>query len=251
MSRPGRETLLVIAHRGSSGTAPENTMAAFQRAVAAGADLIELDTRLTKDGVLAVLHDRTLNRTTDGKGRIRSMTTAALAMVDAGSWYGQPFRGERVPLLKDVLTAIPPHVGINIEVKTDGDVRKALFEDRLLSLLERSGKGRKIIVSSFDHRFLGRLHHNAPGMVTGALHRAIVDGSRKPSAISRRLGTRAFICSLGQLRKRSVRDAHDHGIIVAVYGVNTLRHLARAQRFDVDAIVTDYPELIIRALRKG
>ena len=251
MRESGQRALLVIAHRGSSGSAPENTMAAFRMAVAADTDMIELDVRLTLDGDLAVMHDRTINRTTNGRGRIRTIPTATLHLYDAGSWFGAAFRGERVPLLKDVLTTLPHQVGINIEVKTDGEPRKAIFAGELITILARYGKGRRIIVSSFDHRFLARLRKSSPGIVTGALQRAVVDGSRKPSAIAQRLGATAFICSLAQLRQRGVRDAHDRGIFVAVYGVNTQAQLNRARRFGVDAVVTDFPEVMVRALRNG
>src|SRR5512140_205883 len=114
---------LLVAHRGSSGTAPENTMAAFRKAIAAGVDMIELDVRMSKDYHLIVLHDSTVRRTTNGPGRVCGMSLQELKSLDAGSWFGPRFRGEQIPTLREVMELLPARVGLNSEVKTDGDPR--------------------------------------------------------------------------------------------------------------------------------
>ncbi len=116
--------MVIIAHRGSSGSAPENTLAAFRLAVKAGVDMIELDVRLTADRHLVVFHDRRLGRTVQGSGPVWTKTLAELRALDAGSWFGSRFRGENMPTLQEVFLAVPRTVGINVEVKTDGDPRK-------------------------------------------------------------------------------------------------------------------------------
>lgn len=239
--------MVIIAHRGSSGSAPENTLAAFRLAVKAGVDMIELDVRLTADRHLVVFHDRRLGRTTNGSGPVWTRTLADLRALDAGSWFGQRFRGERIPTLHEVFHAIPHRVAINVEVKTDGDPRKkADLEEIIIAALRGEVEERSILVSSFNHALLRRLHRGAPHLRLGALYMPVRDVARRPSTMARRLGVSAFICSRSQLRKRHVRNAHRHNLTVIVYGVNTARHFARARRYGVDAVITDFPEKIAR-----
>jgi glycerophosphoryl diester phosphodiesterase len=247
--RPGGQ-LMVVAHRGSSGTAPENTIAAFTSAVNAGVDMIELDIRMTKDFHLVVIHDRDVQRTTNGAGFVWDMTLQDLRFLDAGSWFSPRFRAERIPTLREVMDMLPARVGLNIEVKTDGDPRKkhALEESLVLTLREQRMEGR-VLVSSFDHNHLRRLHRLDPDLHLGVLYVPLRDLARKPSSIAHRVGGKAFICSRTQIRKRFVDDAHRHDIFVGVYGVNTLRQLAQVKRYGVDAVVSDYPEQIVRAVR--
>ena len=248
---------LVAAHRGSSGSAPENTMAAFRMAAAAGADMIEFDVRMTGDFELVVHHDRRLGRTSDGSGRIGDLTLRDIKTFDAGSWYSRRFRGERIPTLHEVLEEFPRSLGMNIEVKTDGETRKgiALAESVLRAVLEFRPPGRTesgtgpTFVSSFNHAFLRRLHMLDPSVRTGALYLRIRDGFRPASRIARRAGASVFVCSRAQLRARHIRDARTHDLTVAVYGVNTRRDLAAVRRAGADVVITDYPERIIRALR--
>ncbi len=235
--------MIIAAHRGSSGSAPENTLAAFRLAVKAGVDMIELDVRLTADRHLVVFHDRRLGRTTEGSGPVWTKTLAELRALDAGSWFGQRFRGERIPTLHEVFHAVPRRVAINVEVKTDGDPRrKADLEEILVAALRTEVGERSILVSSFNHALLRRLHGHAPQLRLGALYMPVRDVARRPSTMARRLGVSAFICSRSQLRKRFVRNAHGHDLAVIVYGVNTARQLARARRYGVDAVMTDFPE---------
>ena len=239
--------MMIIAHRGSSGTAPENTLAAFRQAVKAGVDMIELDVRLTADRRLVVFHDRRLGRTARGFGPIWDKTFMELRGLDAGSWYGRHFHGEKIPTLHEVFHVVPRRVGINIEVKTDGDPRKSLgLEEVLLDTIRIEAAERIILVTSFNHRLLRNLHRQAQHLRLGALYMPVRDVGKKPSALARRFGVSAFVCSRTQLRRRVVRNAHRHGMSVMAYGVNTARHLARARRFGVDAIITDYPESMVR-----
>jgi glycerophosphoryl diester phosphodiesterase len=243
------EKTLVVAHRGSSGSAPENTMAAFRMAIDAGVDMIELDVRMTKDFELVVHHDADLGRTTNGSGVIWEKTLDELKHLDAGSWYSPKFAGERIPTLQEVIDLLPANVNLNIEVKSDGEVRRETdFEKACIRVIREKGFARRVLVSSFDHKFLGRFHKLDPTISVGALYLPVRDAAKKPSTLERKLGASAFICSRTQLRKRFIADAHEHDIMVACYVVNTVRHLERMIRFGVDAVVTDFPRLIVRAL---
>ncbi len=241
---------LIAAHRGSSGSAPENTIAAFKQAIDDGADMIELDVRMTGDFELVVLHDRTVRRTTNGKGRIWNLTLTGVRSLDAGSWFGRQFHGERVPFLRHVMDILPPHVTLNIEVKTDGDPRRQIaFEESLVLLLREKNFLTRVLVSSFNHKFLSRLHEIHPGIRTGALYMPVRDTGKKPSTLARRLGASAFICSIAQLRKRFAADIHANGLTLVCYGVNTPKQLEKAIRIGVDVIITDYPEEMRKHLK--
>ncbi len=233
---------LIVAHRGSSGSAPENTLAAFRQAVADGADMIELDVRLSRDGELVVLHDRTVNRTTNGRGKVWDLTRDELKALDAGSWFGRRFAGERIPFLTDVLDVLPSDLPINIEVKTDGQPRTApTFESRLVHFIRDMRIAHRIIVSSFDHAFLRRLHRLDHSLAIGVLYLPLRDIGRSPSALARKVGGSVFTCSITQLRTRMVEDAVHAGIVVGCYGVNTLKQLGKAVSCGVRVIITDYP----------
>lgn len=242
-----RIAMIIAAHRGSSGSAPENTLAAFRAAVKAGADMIELDVRLTADRHLVVFHDCRLGRTAEGSGPVWTKTLAEMRTLDAGSWFGHRFRGQKVPTLHEVFRTVPHRVAINIEVKTDGDPRRnADLEEILLAAIRSELEERRILVSSFNHALLRRLHGRAPELRLGALLMPVRDVARRSSALARRLGVTAFVCSRSRLRKRFVRSAHRNHLTVLVYGVNTARHLARARRYGVDGIITDFPEKMVR-----
>src|SRR4051812_8087205 len=142
----------IIAHRGASGTAPENTLAAFRRAADLGAPMIELDVQLTADGEVVVIHDFTLDRTTDGVGSVRHRSLAQIRRLDAGAWFAPAFRGERVPTLAEVLQNFPH--AVNVELKSYGDDG---LEPRALAVVERAGALDRVVFSSFDGGALERL----------------------------------------------------------------------------------------------
>jgi glycerophosphoryl diester phosphodiesterase len=234
---------LIVAHRGSSGDAAENTLAAFSQAIADRADMIELDVRMTRDFELVVLHDRSVRRTTDGTGNIWRLTLSDLRGLDAGSWFAPAFFRERVPTLRQVIELLPPHMTLNIEVKTDGDRRKNLaFQESLILLLREKDFVRRATVSSFNHRFLRRLHALAPEISIGALYSPVRDIAKTPAKLVHSAGATAFICSISQLSKRIVADVHANGIVLGCYGVNKRKQFEKAMNAGVAMIITDYPK---------
>src|SRR5689334_14448743 len=160
---------LVIGHRGYCHLAPENTLPSFELALTAGADMIELDCRLSKDGTLVVIHDRELDRTTDARRRwkhrhvpVESRTTAEIQSLDAGSWFNRRFAGTKVPLLSQALDTIQAGSVTLIERKagSPADLSRLLGENRLLN---------HVVVQSFDWEFLRQYHELEPSQVLGAL----------------------------------------------------------------------------------
>ncbi len=241
--------MLLIAHRGSSAMAPENTLAAFRQAVRDRADMIELDVRLSADGELMVIHDRGLYRVTHMRGKVRERTAEELEKLTVGVSRGQASGQGRIPRLAVVLRALPPAIGLNIEVKTDGDRRRSgLMMHRLGELIrERAGK-RETLVSSFDHRFLRRFHRRFPAIPLAALYLRVRDIGRSPVVLTHRAGARVFVCSRSQFRSRWIRKAHAAGIRVMVYGVETPRQLLPLRQRGVDGVMTDHPARLRRAM---
>ncbi|HCV42934.1 MAG TPA: glycerophosphodiester phosphodiesterase [Bacteroidetes bacterium] len=241
---------LIIAHRGASGSSPENTMAAFRKSVHAGADMIELDVRLTQDFHLVVHHDRNVRRTTNGRGNIWDLTLQQLRSLDAGSWFSPKFQRERIPTLREVMEfLLPTRVNLNVEVKTDGDPRKRThFEECVILIIMEKKFEERTLVSSFDHKFLKHMHELFPGIKTGALYHPVRDVRKKPSTLCSRIGASAFICSRTQLRQRIIDDVRAHKLVLATYGINTPQHFDAILDLGVDAMVTDWPEKMVKRL---
>ncbi len=241
--------MLLIAHRGSSAVAPENTLIAFRQAVRDRADMIELDVRLSADGELVVFHDRRLYRMTRVHGRVHEHTAEELDKLRVGSPGSQATVQARIPRLGAVLRTLPPAIGLNVEVKTDGDRRRSgLMADRLGALLREKAGNREILVSSFDHLFLRRFHRRFPAVPLAVLYFRVRDAGRSPVVLARRAGAKVFVCSRSQFRRRWIRKAHAGGIRVMVYGVDTPRQLSALRRKGVDGVMTNHPARLRRAM---
>lgn len=161
---------LVIGHRGAARSAPENTLAGFRRALEVGADAVELDAKLTADGVVVCHHDRTLERTTNGRGRVLDWTWEALRRLDAGSHFGPEFAGEPIPRLEDVFAELGPSLLINVELTNYGSPGDALPE-RVSELIQSHGLGDRVLVSSFNTLALRRSAGLSPRVPLGLLLR--------------------------------------------------------------------------------
>ena len=164
-----RSQPLIIAHRGSSAHAPENTLAAFQLAAEQGADAIELDVDLTRDGHAIIMHDATIDRTTDGSGAVNALTLEEIRRVDAGAWKSAAFKGERVPLLAEVFAAVGQRVLINVEVKSTS-LRSNGVEAKVAALVQQHDLFERVIISSFNPFALRRIKQIEPRLACGLLY---------------------------------------------------------------------------------
>lgn len=211
---------IVIAHRGASGVAPENTLAAVRAAVEAGADACELDVRATKDGYLVLLHDAILDRTTDGAGLLQESTLAAVRMLDAGAWMERPHAGERVPTLREVLDELKgsPCEAV-VELKESREAEGAVRE------IKESGMMARSVVISFDGECLHELTRSEPRLRIGLL----VDEELSETARERAdaLAARAKACGAGildlhhsMLDEHLIRNLHRLGLLVWAWAVN-------------------------------
>ena len=161
-----RRLPLIIAHRGDQSMAPENTLPAFQRALAGGADGVELDVRLTRDGQLVVFHDRSLGRTSNGHGPVDHCTLAEVRSLDVGSWFSPDFRNETAPTLDEVFQALPHDYLINVEMKVVIKDMK-LIAHRVAETVRRHQRWQSTLVASFNPVALYHLRRFDPSIARG------------------------------------------------------------------------------------
>ncbi|HMD14677.1 MAG TPA: glycerophosphodiester phosphodiesterase family protein, partial [Bacteroidota bacterium] len=149
---------LIIAHRGSSAVAPENTLAAFKQAIRDRADAVELDIQLTSDGEVVVFHDRRLERTTDGKGLLQNHSLQELRALSAGAWFSPGFSSETIPTLQEVFDLIQGTIGINIEIKAERGFHSSYdLADRCCHLITANNLQHRVLVSSFSGSVIKRV----------------------------------------------------------------------------------------------
>ncbi|WP_442602000.1 glycerophosphodiester phosphodiesterase [Paenibacillus sp. KN14-4R] len=228
---------LIIGHRGAAGEAPENTLGSFQLALEQGAEGLELDVHLSKDGQLVVCHDATLDRTTDMTGYIHQLTVEELKKADAGSWFHEKFANERIPLLEEVFDLVPPHIMINVEIKHTYDHH---LEPALVDLLRRRGRLDSVVVSSFDFKSLLGLKLLEPEAKIGLLYDVNLV---RHSALASTLGVPVYSLhpNFRRIDAEDVRDAVQQGLQVYPYTINDAEMMEQAIQYGVSGIITDYP----------
>jgi len=243
----------VIAHRGISAKAPENTLASFALATAAkGIDMVELDVRLTKDEEVIVLHDRTLQRTTTGNGVARNYTLNELKNYDAGSWFDPSFKAERIPTLLEVLQLVGSTRWIDIEIKADpfrAD-RRGFLEEKVIRMVDECGMKDRVFYSSFDHHLIANVKRMKPEAVTGVLYNLLRDFGRPPSKLARRANASVFICGKGELQRSMIEDARKNGIAVYVYTLNSINDAQKMIQLGVDGIISDNADDIVSLVKR-
>ena len=237
---------LVFGHRGAKALAPMNTIAAFELAAEQGADGIELDVHLSRDGQLVVIHDETVDSTTDGQGRVADLTVAELKRLDAGAWYAEGFAGQRIPTLDEVFDAFGHSLLINVEIKS---ARESIdrVEKRLADCVRRHGLREKVILSCFDPVVLRRVKGMMPMVMMGFLYQPDM-----PAALYlplKQLWHEARHPREDMVDEGYMKWARAQGYFVNVWTVNDEERTLELQRLGVNAIITDDPGRILRALR--
>ncbi len=232
----------IAAHRGSSGTAPENTLAAYREAVAAGADIVEADVQLTADGKVIAFHDKHLSRTSNGTGKVDETDYDNLKDTDAGSWFGPDFKNERIPLLHDVINVIRDKTYLNIEVKNIVGDNLSDNIKRIIEIIYEEEYQDYTVLSSFYYDTLQLIKKYYPVFPLLAIR--IPRDKRLPSQILSEIGCDAFICAKDELDDEIVADIIDNNIYTAVYSIDTKEDFERAIKLPVKAFVTNYPARI-------
>jgi len=239
----------VIAHRGFSGQAPENTLVAIRQAIEVGADMVEIDVTVTADGHVILLHDETLDRTTDGQGSPTSMTLDEIRELDAGSWFAPEYAGEGIPTLTEALETVKDRILINVEIKSEAVEHGVV--PKVAALIVEHEMLDQVVVSSFSPEALRLMKITDPAVITATLFNKELHTDRDPLEIIQEVGSRGFNISGKRLTAAMVERCHRHGIPVAVYTVNEPDEIRRLIELGVNAVFTDHPDLMIEVLAKG
>ncbi|MCT8138480.1 glycerophosphodiester phosphodiesterase [Anaerobacillus sp. CMMVII] len=234
---------LIFAHRGSAGTHPENTMEAFEAALQAGADGLELDVQLTKDLVPVIIHDETVERTTNGEGWVKDLTLEELQKLDAGSWFSPAFRHAKIPTLKELLQWISStHLLLNIELK-NAVIRDSGLEKIVLALVEEFGLTDRVIISSFNHYSLVDIRKMNAEIEIAVL---FMEGLYEPWNYAKQIGAQGLHCYLPVAVPELLAGAAKAGMPVRPFTVNEDHHITALLKGGCSAIITDWPKRAVQ-----
>lgn len=240
---------LNIAHRGARSHAPENTLAAFEAALAHGADGIEFDVRLCGSHDWVVFHDQRLSRTTNGRGYIRITSLEKIRRLDAGIKFSEQFRREPIPTLAEVLAMTRGRLLLNIEVKAMSNIQKRKLAV-LLELLHEFNAAHKCVLSSFNPLILRKLSALAPAIPTGLILTGSRLHGRTGAPFSRLTGVQGLHVHLNAVNQPFVDKVRERGLYLLVWGANTKSEFREMISFGVDGIITDEPLELSRMLGK-
>ena len=232
----------VLGHRGASHAAPQNTLAAFRKAADVGADGIELDVHLSRDGVPVVIHDASVDATTDGQGLVREMTLAQLEALDAGAHFAPDFAGERIPTLVAVLAEVGARLWINIELKAD---QTAALVPAVVALVKRMEMADRVWFSSFKPYALYRVRALAPDIPCGLLYSPLHLGTMLLKPFTPHEALHPY---KDMITERAVRRAHRRGLRVFAWTLDDPDIARRFAAWGVDGIITNEPAEILAAL---
>jgi glycerophosphoryl diester phosphodiesterase len=233
--------VMVIAHRGASSYAPENTLAAFDLALEMRARHIELDVALTRDSHIVVIHDDNVDRTTDGCGLVTSHTLAALQELDAGSWFGAQFEGERIPTFDQVLARYKGRVHIHTEIKG----KSPSLSQRTADLIRKHGMETQVTVTSFQSARLQEMRACAPELPVGWLVREVNDSI---IAQAHAIGVNQFCPRADTVTPELVHRLHAEGFVVRAWGVTTEELMQSAVHAGVNGMTVNFPDKLIAYL---
>lgn len=238
--------VLIFGHRGASAYAPMNTIPAFELAVEQGADAIELDVHLTKDGELVIVHDFTVNKTTNGTGEVAAMSLEEIKSLDAGAWFAPEFAGTQIPTLDEVFEAVGKKLFVNVEIKSLSATGDGT-EEAVAKCIQRHGMQERVIVSAFNPKVLKRFRPIMPDLPLGYLL------SPETMSGSTQVMVSASSYDASHLYHEMITEsrmawAKENGHLVNVWTVNDPAIARQLAMKGVHGIMSDYPDLIRKAL---
>lgn len=238
---------IIIAHRGASAYAPENTMAAFQKAVELSADGIEFDVKCSKDGEMVIIHDQSLERTTNGHGRVIETNLKDLRNLDSGSSFSPEFTGEKIPILSEVLEEFSKRLIINIELTNYSSIRDGLAK-KAANLVKQMGVENHVIFSSFHPYNLYITRRILPNVPVALLALPGKKGAIFRSNLLRWLSPDLIHPYFSDVDKQFVEKQHQKNRKVNVWTVNTETQIKKLLKDNVDGLITDDPSLAKRII---
>jgi glycerophosphoryl diester phosphodiesterase len=237
-----RGRTLVIGHRGAMGYRPENTMPSFEHALALGADCVEFDVHLTRDGVPVVIHDETVDRTTNGNGPVREHSLSELQRLDAGAWFSPEYAGARIPTLDEVLEwARLSGMAVDVEIK-NAPIYYVGIEAKVVDALRHADMIEQAIVSSFDHqavRLVGQLDSE---VTLGVLY-----GARPADAglcLAEQVGATVLLPHVAYARADDVRIAHAAGLAVVPWTTSDAERICELIAMGIDGVCSNHPDVV-------
>ena len=235
-----------IAHRGASGRYPENTRLAFIKAIEAGADMIEMDCQLSRDGHVVVFHDEYLRRTTGARGAVCGKTLEELKKLEAGRWRKPAFKGERILTLEEALESFAGRVDLCLEIKSYSESLPGI-ELKILFILSHYDYLDRTILSSFDYQRLGRMRELAPDARLGLIYGSSV--KQDPISSARQLEANSVHVQKSVATRDFCTQAWDEGLDVYVWTVNELRDMEAFMSMGVQGLISDFPERFAKLSR--
>jgi glycerophosphoryl diester phosphodiesterase len=242
-----RDRPLVIGHRGASAVAPQNTLAAFRKAMELGADGVELDVQLSADGVPVVMHDFTVDRTTDGTGPVRSKTLAELKALDAGSTFSPQFVGERIPTLSQVLAGLEGKLLVNVELK-DFNPRGSGLEAPVVEVARKHAMEKRVLFSSFNPLALRRVKRLAPDIPAGLLYAEDLPIYLRRAWLAPFIPHEARHPHFSMVTESLIKWCHGHGLRVNTWTVDDPAEMRRLIALGVDGILTNTPDVLCKVI---
>lgn len=238
---------IVVAHRGASKDAPENTLAAFNKAIEMGADAVELDVQLSADGEAVIFHDFAVDRTTDGSGNVEDMTLAELRKLDAGSWFDPQFKGERIPTLKEAIELIDGRAKVFVELKTEAKGDFGL-EKRVIEVVKETGSEHSTIMISFNPISLIHARRRFSGVPIGLLYANDTPDFLRERKFAPLIHPQALLPGIEMATGDHVAKMLDRGHRVIVWTVNEPEQMERMISMGADGIITDTPDVALKLL---
>ena len=236
---------LIVAHRGASEYAPENTFAAFDKALDMGINHVELDVHFSRDGHIVVIHDDTLDRTTDGSGPVADLTLAELRELDAGSWFGTEYAGERIRSLAEIFEQYKGRLHFHIEIKA----RAEGLASRTADLVRAYGLTGDVTITSFWRPWLDEVREYAPELTTGWLvPLGPVDWDDSIIEEAAALGLDQVCPRANITTPELVRTLHERGFVVRCHGVYSEELMRHAVECGADGMTINFPDKLIEYL---
>lgn len=235
----------LIAHRGASAYAPENTLSAFKKAIDMGLNAVEFDVQFTLDGKAVVTHDYTLERTSDGRGHINDFNLSQLKELDFGKWFSEDYKNEKIPTLDEVLDIVKNNYLINIELKRDKD-DKRFFSKSIVETIDKFDIRDKVLISSFDHELLKDLYKIDQNLKIALLFPKEIERNfenLKEYIDKLNIKVSAINPHKDSLNEISTKNIKKLGLKIISYTVNEKTDYNRLKDLGVDAVFTNFPDL--------
>jgi len=233
---------VIYAHRGASAQSPENTMAAFRKAIELGSGGIELDVHMTKDGEIVVIHDEVIDRTSNGTGKVKDLTFSELLRYDFGYWFSQEFSEEKIPTLEQVMTLLSDWDGVlNIEIKANDTG----IESSVIALIDKYRMRKRVIISAFNHYILVNVKRIDDAIETGAL---IMETLYRPWEYAKRIGAGTIHPFYRAINQEIIGECLANGIDVNVFTVDRSEDIKMLAGAKVSGIITNVPDVALKSL---